>query len=257
MRTRNIFIIVTLLCAQGVVVFSQKINEEKRSFTVSKSKIDKETVKIDSIIGLTDSLRMNWQICDSINDVNESLIAMLEERIHLDSINMECQRDSMQHSIDSLQVVIQNQAYELQKIKSNIGFVDTCMVKLANRWLYEPFDKADVNEAIRYFERIYSSQLKNDLSVVQKLLRDYETSYYEFQYIIKQAQNDIDRESPFACEDYKNKYKQKIKSMIYYIRYYNEPWNIKYLNEQIEKALERLNNHTSDKPADFTSLIGN
>lgn len=117
--------------------------------------------------------------------------------------------------------VIKLRKFRDDVLKSNIGFVDTCMVKLANRWLYEPFDKADVDEAISYFDRIYSSRLKEDLSIVQELLYSYERSYREFQSILRQAQSDIDRESPFVCEEYKNKYIRMIESMPYYLKYYN------------------------------------
>ena len=46
-----------------------------------------------------------------------------------------------------------------------------------------------------------------------------------------------------------------IENMYYYTKYYNSDWNIRYLNEQIAEALERLKNHTDGKFADFSSLI--
>ena len=72
---------------------------------------------------------------------------------------------------------------------------------------------------------------------------------------IKKAQADIDRENPFACDDFKGRYIRMIKNMYYYTKYYNSDWNIRYLNEQIAEALERLKNHTDGKFADFLSLI--
>ena len=116
-------------------------------------------------------------------------------------------------------------------------------------------NKADVDEAIKYFDRIYSSELKEDMSIVQELLYNYERSYREFQSIMKEAQSDIDRESPFACEEYRNKYKRKIENMMYYWKYYKEEWNIRYLNEQIDKAIQIINNHKDGKFADLSSLI--
>ena len=99
-------------------------------------------------------------------------------------------------------------------------------------------------------------QVKSDLSIVQELLRDYEKSYKEFQSILRDAQNDIDRTNKFAnVEDYKTKYIQRIKGMLYYRKYYGKDWTIRYLDEQIEKTMETLTNHTKDKPADLDFLI--
>ena len=51
------------------------------------------------------------------------------------------------------------------------------------------------------------------------------------------------------------KYKRKIENMMYYWKYYKEEWNIRYLNEQIDKAVQIINNHKDGKFADFSSLI--
>ena len=150
---------------------------------------------------------------------------------------------------------IETRDKEILQIQSNIGFVDTCMVKLANRWLYEKFDKESVDEAITYFDRIYNNELKNELSIVQKLLRDYEPAYREFQSILKQAQDDIERTSPFGVDEYKEKYIRRIQTMSYYLQYYEGDWNIRYLNDKIKEALDRLQTHSDKKTADFSSLI--
>ena len=41
------------------------------------------------------------------------------------------------------------------------------------------------------------------------------------------------------------------------MQYYNGDWNIRYLNEQINKALDILNNHSENKQADFSFIIDN
>lgn len=69
------------------------------------------------------------------------------------------------------------------------------------------------------------------------------------------AQRDPDRENPFSVSDYKTGYKSRIQSMPYYIKYYNGSWNIRYLNEQIKIALDRIDAHSDTKPADFSDLI--
>lgn len=159
------------------------------------------------------------------------------------------------HQRDSLSAIINVRDNEIKVLKDNTGFVDTCMVKLANRWLSEKYDKPDIDEAIKYFDRIYSSKLKSELSIVQILLKEYEKSYKEFQSILKEAQSDDYREIPFDSDKYKNKYMSKIKGMEYYIKYYNTDWNIIYLKAKIAEAIEIIKNYSPNKFADFSHLI--
>lgn len=157
--------------------------------------------------------------------------------------------------IDSLNRLLLLKDDEIKQLTAERAFVDTCMVRFANRWLYEKFNEQDVNEAIGYFNRILSTQLRRDRSVVLELLKNYKSAYMGFQTILKSAQRDPDRENPFSVTDYKARYISRIESMPYYVRYYNESWNIRYLNERIKIALERLQAHSDAKPADFSDLI--
>ena len=225
--------------------------DKQKTFFKGKSNKDK-IENVDSIKLVADSLHRELVRRDSVSRVNAILI---------DSIRTNAKQDSLRLTVvanrqkDSLLNVIRLKDREISTLKANTGFVDTCMVRLANRWLYERFDKADVDEAIKYFDRIYSSKLKEEMSIVQELLRNYERSYREFQSIMKEAQSDIDRENPFACDDFRNKYIRMIENMFYYTKYYKSAWNIRYLNEQIAEALERLKNHSNNKFADFLSIM--
>lgn len=173
-----------------------------------------------------------------------------------DSLSLEIDSYKRQISVLDSKINRDTLLKKVQRLEANQGFVDTCMVKLANRWLYEPFSKKDVDEAISYFDRIYSKDLKSSLSIVQKLLKNYEVSYEEFQSILKEAQLDVSREEPFDDGgEFKKKYRNKIRGMSYFKEYYNSAWNIRYLNEQIRRALDLLDRHTSKKPADFRPLI--
>ncbi|MBO5629222.1 MAG: hypothetical protein J5965_09150 [Aeriscardovia sp.] len=157
--------------------------------------------------------------------------------------------------IDSLNLLLLSKDDEIKRLTAERAFVDTCMVRFANRWLYEKFNEQDVNEAIDYFNRILSTQLRRDRSIVLELLKNYKSAYMSFQSILQSAQRDPDRENPFSVADYKARYISKIESMPYYVRYYNESWNIRYLNERIKIALERLQAHSDSKPAVFSDLI--
>lgn len=249
MKINELVTIMLFLCLVNINITAQ----EKQRQPLLKGKIERDKIEnVDSIKYVADSLRRELSHRDSIANANIKLI---------DSIRLSVKQDSMRMIVranrqkDSLMLVIRDKEKEIAKLQGNMGFVDTCMVKLANRWLYERYDRAAVKEAISYFDRIYSSKLKEGMSIVQELLRDYERSYREFQSIIKEAQSDIDRESPFACDEYRNKYKRKIENMMYYWKYYKKEWNIRYLNEQIDQAVQIINNHENGKFADFSSLI--
>lgn len=218
-----------------------------------KSKPEKELiVSIDSMQFVIDSLKIQLMDKDSVATSNQIIIDSLKNAIADLSISSKQQIGFLK---DSLSKEIEARDKEILQIQSNIGFVDTCMVKLANRWLYEKFDKESVDEAITYFDRIYNNELKNELSIVQKLLRDYEPAYKEFQSILKQAQSDIERTSPFGVDEYKERYIRMIQTMPYYIQYYENDWNIRYLNKRIKEALNCLQTHSDKKYADFSSLI--
>lgn len=241
-----ILILVSLFLSSNIMA-----QDKQRTFFKGKSNKDK-IENVDSIKLVADSLHRELLCRDSVAHISARLIDSIRGNAKRDSLRLtvaaNCQRDSLLN-------VIRQKDREITTLKANTGFVDTCMVRLANHWLYERFDKADVDEAIKYFDRIYSSKLKEEMSIVQELLRNYERSYREFQTIIKEAQSDIDRESPFACDQYRDKYKRKIENMMYYWKYYKEEWNIRYLNEQIDKAVQIINNHKYGKFADFSSLI--
>lgn len=218
-----------------------------------KSKLEKELIaSIDSMQIVIDSLRIQLMDRESTAINNQRTVDSLKSEIANQSFN---NNQRMEFLMDSLLNEVEIRDKEIVQFKSNIGFVDTCLVKLANRWLYEKFDKQSVDEAITYFDRLYNKDLKNELSIVQKLLRSYEPAYMEFQSILKQAQDDIERTSPFCVDEYKEKYINMIQRMPYYIQYYKSDWNIRYLNEKIKEALDRLQSHSAEKQADFSSLI--
>lgn len=185
-------------------------------------------------------------------DSTKFIIDSLSQKLlMLDSIN-----NSIKFQYDSLINLIDNKDQEIENLKERIYFADTCIVKLSNLRLYLPFNKEKVNEAIKSFDKIYSSKLKEDMSIILTLLKNYEHYYKEFLSIIEEAQkDDKNRNNIFNIDDYKNKYKYKIENMSYYINYYNGDWKIIYLNKQIDKALKILEEHSDSKKANFNSLI--
>lgn len=243
---KSLVIMFLLVFLYQMTVSAQYVNQNDTLANDTIVATSDSTIQMDSISTYIPS-------CEELLAEKSMLIEYFEKKVNYDSLKI----DSLLEILNIKEKEIDKIKIENTKLRSNIGFVDTCMVKLANRWLYEKYNKSDVDEAIKYFDRIYSSKLKDELSIVQRLLRDYERSYKDFQFIIQQAQQDIDRENPFAVDSYKQKYIHKIKSMLYYMQYYNEEWNIRYLNEQINRALDLLNNHSGNKQADFSYIIDN
>jgi hypothetical protein len=132
------------------------------------------------------------------------------------------------------------------------------MVSLANRWLYEKYDRQAIQKAKTYFDRIYSTRYKEKYAIVQELVNCYETAYVELQEILHEAQMDKMRSHMaflLSPESYKDKYLKKLKGMSYYKKYYHTEWNILYMDELIDFAIESINNHCKDKPADFSLIL--
>ncbi len=209
MKIKGLLLIVVSLWFFCTDIIAQ---EKQKAYLFMPKSDNGKTVNMNGNAFVIDSLRRELLHCDSIICANLKLIDSLKRGAEQDSLRFNA---SLTNKRDSLLNVIYYKDLEISSLKANTGFVDTCMVKLANRWLYERFNKADVDEAVKYFDRIYSSKLKEEMSIVQELLYNYEKSYQDFQSILKEAQYDIDRESPFACDVFKDKYERKIENMQY------------------------------------------
>lgn len=199
---------------------------------------------------------------DSLLDVSstEAKIIETQSKTYCDSLSiLITERNSIialkTAQIDSLNLLLQFKENEIKKLTEERAFVDTCMARLANRWLYEKFNEQDVNSAIEYFNKILSTQLRRDHSIILELLKSYKSAYMDFQKLLRSAQMDTARKNLFRVTDYKTRYKYEIETMPYYVRYYNNSWNIRYLNERIKMAMERIEMHSEEKPADFSDLI--
>lgn len=246
MKIKQLLLLVLLLGVINVDVSAQ--DRQKISLFNLKSNKSNAVENVDSLMFIIDSLRGQLSLRDSIAESQQRLIATMRDESVRMALSVSCERDS-------LLSVIRSRDEKIATLRSNVGFVDTCMVRLANRWLFERFDRVAVKDAISYFDRIYATSFRDEYSIVQELLANYESAYGEFQAILKQAQADCDRENPFATDSFKNKYVKMIVNMPYYKRYYESDWNIVYLNGQISKALDLLRNHSSRRLADFSQLI--
>jgi hypothetical protein len=254
MNTKRFMLCVCFAAISMITAFGQIRQKNKPN---SKSEIK---ISIDSLQTVIDSLKLQLSKRDSTIENNN--MAMEKHNIYVSelrdsfSIILEKKDKRIQSFRDSSKSVISIRDKELSAFRANSEFVDTWMAKLANEQLYRKYNKTDVDAAITRFDKIYSASVRNEYSIVQKLLRNYESSYCEFKSILQQAQSDNSRTNPFD-DAYKEKYIRKIKDMFYYNEYYDSDWNIRYLNEKIAEALKCLNSHSDKSPADFTLIIEN
>lgn len=240
----------------GGIYTTVDAQERQRSLELNfKFNKNSQTENVDSIKRVVDSLHYELLYRDSICRANAILIDSL--RRDAEEISLRLGREAKRQN-DSLSLIIADQKKEIERFEANVGFVDTCMVTLANKWLDRRYSKEDVEAAKTYFDKIYSDPVRKSYSIVLELLNDYESSYRDFQSILKEAQADRLRYIRFASDEYKKLYIDKIKNMPYYKKYYNNPngWRIWYLNDRVKEALDILNNHYSGSNyADFSELI--
>ena len=259
MKTKNyiaLLVVVSLWISaysqQEVIKKDAKNIDFKEKLKTSIKKIgDINFTDIDSLYTDIDSLKYELQRLNDTIRKKDSIITC--EKSCLDSLKQIVVLNSSSE-IEYLRNMIKKQRDSIEKLERSIAYVDTVMVRLANDKLYGKFEKEKIDKTIKDFDRIYSVMLKKDFSQVKELLRVYETSYVEFIKILHEAQNDETKDVKFATEEYIDRYKTKIKEMYYYRRYYNNAWSIIYLNNKIDEAIKRLENHSS-KTADFTDLL--
>ena len=157
MKTKNIFLILALICVISIDSFAQEL-QEANNF----GRGERESEATFRIV--VDSLQQALFRCDSINQANMKLIDSLDRSAKFNSRRMDIIVDKR---MDSLLNVISRKDKEIATLKANIGFVDTCMVKLANRWLYEPFNKEDVDEAIAKGAQISAEDMRNFCKIMK------------------------------------------------------------------------------------------
>jgi hypothetical protein len=122
---------------------------------------------------------------------------------------------------------------------------------------YKPLDSDGIQEGIKLSDAAKNllNELREKYGVILELLNAYEPAYNEFKSLLLEAQNDSERGNVFCRDDYANKYLSRLKAMDYYKKYYKQSWSIRYLDDLITSAVEKLNNHRSGVTADFGDLF--
>jgi hypothetical protein len=133
---------------------------------------------------------------------------------------------------------IKEQETIIKRLEKRLLFADTVIARISNNCLLKKYDPKNVNDAIVYFEGMYSNDLKSKFSRLKTLLMEYGSYTKELGDIFIEAQNDKALGNPFTGQNQAMTYIDKIKSTTYYREVYDENWTIPYLNSVIDRSIE-------------------
>ncbi|SHK80599.1 hypothetical protein [Xylanibacter ruminicola] len=204
------------------------------------------------IIVVTYPLGIYAQGKDSLESTKKAITEQHYEVQRIDSLQKEISRlvgqiakykqtvDTLNSQLYDYEQTIKDQNKKIKKLNHYLLFADTIVARLSNDCLRKKYDLANVNQAIRNFEQMYSSELKNKFGRLKYLLNEYEIYTQELVSILLEAQNDKSLGNPFTGQKQAQSYIDKIKNTRYYQDVYNDDWTIPYLNNLIDKCFETI-----------------
>ena len=146
----------------------------------------------------------------------------------------------LQDSIVALQLYIRNLEDRQKQYIRQIAYADTCIVRQANNALNAPYDEKRIHSALQAFDRINSSDYREQMSSLRQLLVDYGRYYKELIDILKRADTDRNLRNPFSGKDVAEQYIEEIHHTDYSQNVMQKEWVIPFMNRLTEKAVSRL-----------------
>lgn len=224
--------------------------------SVTESPTDDGQKEVDK---LRDSLSYLTVI---LNDKISEQAKLREEIDSIKSTNI-ILRDSLSVILAALEksnTEIKEKDAEVLTLKTNmkerLAAVEFAVVRFGYSRLKDPYDKENINKAIKDIENIYTEDIRGENLDIVELLKKYENYSNEVREIIFEAQNDPDRKNFVFAEQYKDKYIGKLKNSFYYRDYYSKKVpTSKYLNDLIDDVIKVLLQHTSDNQVDLSSFL--
>ena len=264
MRYKVLFLAIFIALVGSQAYAQQEVPDSSTFIVVDGEKIDKraiftsnpekkepkepKTAKEKTQSKPAKAVPVDWEAkADSLAEclaARDSVIMSFKARVAADSVTLIVQNDSLTA-----------RSSRIKEWEDRRGRIDTCMISLANRWLFVRFNKEEIEKAITYFERVTSTQLKEDRKQILELLKGYEDAYNTFKDLLLSAQNDERRTNPFTIKDYKETYLHALREMSYYKDYYKSGWSIRFLDGMISNAIEKLEKHSDTHLADFSDLF--
>lgn len=242
-----------LLCAVALIPFMSFAQEDKRQIDDKSADRQAEVEKLrDSISYLTvilkdkvsemAKLREEVEAAKSLNSILKDSLSVISAALEKSDAGIK-ERDT---EILSLKV----------NMKERLAAVEFAVVRFGYSRLKDPYDKENINKAIKDIENIYTEDIREENQDIVELLKKYENYSNEVREIIFEAQNDSDRKNFVFAEQYKDKYIEKLKNSFYYRDYYSKKVpTSKYLNDLIDNVIKVLQQHTSDNQVDLSSFL--
>lgn len=197
-------------------------------------------VLLTNILPTTVSAQVS--LIDSLCIVPETVgVTNVPDSIALRNIDKESDLVSaLQDSIVALQLYIRNLEDRQKQYIRQIAYADTCIVRQANNALNAPYDEKRIHSALQAFDRINSSDYREQMSSLRQLLVDYGRYYKELIDILKRADTDRNLRNPFCGKDVAEQYIEEIHHTDYSQNVMQKEWVIPFMNRLTEKAVSRL-----------------
>ena len=197
-------------------------------------------VLLTNILPTTVSAQVS--LIDSLCIVPETVgVTNVPDSIALRNIDKESDLVSaLQDSIVALQLYIRNLEDRQKQYIKQIAYADTCIVRQANNALNAPYDEKRIHSALQAFDRINSSDYREQMSSLRQLLVDYGRYYKELIDILKRADTDRNLRNPFSGKDVAEQYIEEIHHTDYSQNVMQKEWVIPFMNRLTEKAVSRL-----------------
>lgn len=197
-------------------------------------------VLLTNILPTTVSAQVS--LIDSLCIVPETVgVTNVPDSIALRNIDKESDLVSaLQDSIVALQLYIRNLEDRQKQYIRQIAYADTCIVRQANNALNAPYDEKRIHSALQAFDRINSSDYREQMSSLRQLLVDYGRYYKELIDILKRADTDRNLRNPFSGKDVAEQYIEEIHHTDYSQNVMQKEWVIPFMNRLTEKAVSRL-----------------
>ena len=158
----------------------------------------------------------------------------------------ESEVDSLKREISKLKEENQELEDYNRTLQKQLLFADSCFLRVSNDCFRKKYDSDRVNEAIGNFKNMYSPKLQETFSPLKDLLEKYGSYYQEISKVFEEIEGDMNTKI-FLYETAKKTNVDKIKKTGYYQNVYSANWTIAYLNNAIDKAIERLRTYDPHK----------
>lgn len=253
---KSIYLLISFFCVYNIN--AQNINIKTDSLQKNQDTIKK--VEIVNNSKLLDTINIIEQLQDSINKLNKKnnyanninkeqidSISILKEQV-IELCNFEKENGSLKLELDK--VNIQNDSLQIE------------LLIIASNFLYIPYEAYSVEKiAIKSFDLVIDSVLKNKNKIFLELLTNYSKHLLEFKNYLLLVQKECKEPYLIDANEFINSDEMKREKFIlhkqpFYIEYKKyDDYDNTNMGKLFKKCEFKLKAHTKQKPADFKDII--